>query len=42
MTEKIIGWHSFRHLLATNLRAVGVDLKTAQQLSRHANSADQA
>jgi len=27
---KIIGWHWFRHALATNLRAMGVDIKTAQ------------
>ena len=35
---KVIGWHSFRHSLATNLRAMGVDVKTAQELLRHANS----
>ena len=36
--DKAIGWHSFRHSLATNLRAAGVDLKTAPELLRHANS----
>jgi integrase len=35
---KRIGWHSFRHGLATMLRQVGVDVKTAQELLRHANS----
>jgi site-specific recombinase XerD len=35
---KAIGWHSLRHSLATNLRAAGVDLKTAQEPLRHANS----
>jgi site-specific recombinase XerD len=38
ITGKMIGWHSFRHSLATNLRALGIDVKTAQELLRHANS----
>jgi len=36
--DKVIGWHSFRHTLATNLRNEGVDLKVAQDLLRHSNS----
>jgi site-specific recombinase XerD len=35
---KQIGWHSFRHSLATNLRTLGVDIKVAQELMRHASS----
>ncbi len=34
---KIIGWHNFRHSLATNLQAMGVYVKVAQELLRHAN-----
>lgn len=37
-TAKRIGFHSFRHGFATMLRQHGVDLKTAQELLRHANS----
>ena len=36
--KKRIGWHSFRHGLATMLRQKGVDIKTAQEMLRHANS----
>jgi integrase len=36
--SKVIGWHSFRHSLATNLRTMGVDVKVAQELMLHANS----
>lgn len=35
---KVIGWHTFRHSHATNLRSLGVDVETAQELLRHANS----
>ena len=34
---KRIGWHSFRHGLATMLRRLEVDLKVAQEMLRHAN-----
>ena len=37
ITGKQIGWHSFRTALATHLRALGVDVKVAQELLRHAN-----
>ena len=35
---KRIGWHSFRHSLATNLRSLGIDIKVAQELMRHSSS----
>jgi len=38
IVDKQIGWHNFRHSLATNLRALKIDVKTAQELLRHANS----
>lgn len=34
---KQIGWHSFRHSLATNLRSLGIDIKVAQELMRHSS-----
>jgi len=34
---KHIGWHTFRHSLATNLRSLGVDIKVAQELMRHSS-----
>jgi integrase len=34
---KIVSWHTFRHSAGTNLRSLGVDVKTAQELLRHAN-----
>jgi hypothetical protein len=34
---KHIGWHSFRHSLATNLRSLGIDIKVAQELMRHSS-----
>jgi site-specific recombinase XerD len=37
VTGKPIGWHSFRHSLATNLRSLGVDIKAAQELMRHSS-----
>jgi integrase len=35
---KQIGWHSFRRTFATLLKASGEDVKTTQELMRHANS----
>ncbi len=37
IVSKRIGWHSFRHSLATNLRLLGVDIKVAQELLRHSS-----
>ena len=34
----VIGWHNFRHTLGTLLRAIGTDIKMAQDLLRRANS----
>jgi hypothetical protein len=33
-----IGWHTFRRTYATFLKANGEDVKTVQELLRHANS----
>ena len=38
VSGKRIGWRSFRHSLATNLRSLGVDIKVAQELMRHSSS----
>ena len=36
--HKKIGWHTFRHSFGTLLKANGEDVKTVQELLRHANS----
>ncbi|MBW4028069.1 MAG: site-specific integrase [Acidobacteria bacterium] len=36
--DKNIGWHTFRHSFGTLLKANGEDVKTVQELLRHANS----
>jgi integrase len=36
--RKQIGWHSFRRTFATLLKGTGEDVKTVQELMRHANS----
>jgi len=36
--HKNIGWHTFRHSFSTLLKANGEDVKTVQELLRHANS----
>jgi len=35
--RKQFGWHSFRHMYSTRLRANGTDIKVQQELLRHAN-----
>ena len=35
---KALGWHTFRRTFATLLKGVGEDVKTVQELMRHANS----
>jgi site-specific recombinase XerD len=35
---KVIGWHTFRHSLGTNLRFLVIDVKVAQELLRHVNA----
>jgi integrase len=36
--KKTIGWHTFRHSYATQLKANGEDVKVVQESLRHANS----
>src|ERR1035438_6750609 len=36
--QKRVGWHTFRHSFGTSLKANGEDIKTVQELLRHANS----
>jgi site-specific recombinase XerD len=36
--NKNIGWHTFRHSFGTLLKGNGEDVKTVQELFRHANS----
>jgi integrase len=36
--HKRIGWHTFRHTFGTLLKANGENVKTVQELLRHANS----
>jgi len=37
--NKQVGWHTFRRTYATLLKANGEDVKTVQELCRHANPA---
>jgi integrase len=37
ITDKVIGWHSFRHGVAEACRQNGVDPKVTQEILRHAN-----
>ena len=41
-TPKWHGWHAFRRGLGTNLKRLGVDLKTIQDILRHAHIATTA
>jgi len=36
--KKTLGWHSFRRTFATMLKGGGEDVKTTQELMRHASS----
>jgi integrase len=36
--KKLVGFHTFRHTLATVLKSNGEDVKTVQEILRHANS----
>jgi integrase len=36
--KKLVNWHGFRHSLGTIMKANGEDVKTIQELLRHANS----
>jgi len=36
--QKRFGWHTFRHSVGTLLGQKGEDVKTVQELLRHANS----
>ena len=36
--DKALGWHSFRRTFATLLKGGGEDVKTVQELMRHASS----